>query len=83
MEVKIIESNKKDLLDLLLLTDEQENMIDKYLNKGELFALYDWDLKSIFVITKENRGEYELKNLATYEKLQGRGYGSSLVKFYL
>ncbi|MCB2295757.1 GNAT family N-acetyltransferase [Clostridium algoriphilum] len=81
MEVKIIENNKKDFLDLLLLADEQENMIDKYLYKGEFFALYDGDLKSICVVTKENGGEYELKNLATYEKFQGRGYGSSLVKY--
>lgn len=30
MEIKIIESNKKDFLDLLLLAGEQENMIDQY-----------------------------------------------------
>ena len=42
---KIIE-NKKQFLDLLLLADEQENMIDKYLPSGDLFALYDDDLKS-------------------------------------
>ncbi len=36
MEIKIIESNKKDFLDLLLLADEQENMIDKYLDRGIL-----------------------------------------------
>ncbi|SKC92328.1 GNAT family N-acetyltransferase [Maledivibacter halophilus] len=81
MEVKIIEDNKKDFLDLLLLADEQENMIDKYLHRGELFALYDGDLKSICVVTKENDDEYELKNLATYKKYQGQGYGSSLVKY--
>lgn len=81
MEVKIIENNKKDFLDLLLLADEQENMIDKYLYRGELFALYDEDLKSVCVVTKENHGEYELKNLATYKEFQGRGYGSIMVKY--
>ena len=30
MEIRIIESNKKDFLDLLLLADEQESMIDQY-----------------------------------------------------
>lgn len=30
MEIKIIEDNKKDFLDLLLLADEQEDMIDRY-----------------------------------------------------
>ncbi|HBX89693.1 MAG TPA: GNAT family N-acetyltransferase [Marinilabiliaceae bacterium] len=81
MEVKIIENNKMDFLDLLLLADEQENMIEKYLHRGNLFALYDGDLKSICVITEENDGEYELKNLATYKKYQKQGYGRSLVKY--
>ncbi|MEN6349511.1 MAG: GNAT family N-acetyltransferase [Syntrophomonas sp.] len=81
MEIKIIENNKKDFLDLLLLADEQENMIDRYLDRGALFALYDEDLKSVCVVTKEDEGVFELKNLATYQKYQGRGYGSNLVNY--
>jgi len=46
LNVVIISDNKKDFLDLLLLADEQEDMIDKYLYRGVLFALYDDDLKS-------------------------------------
>ncbi|EJO5347776.1 GNAT family N-acetyltransferase [Clostridium botulinum] len=81
MEIRIIKGNKRSFLDLLLLADEQENMIDKYLDPGEMFALYDGDLKSICVVTKEEQGIYEIKNLATYEKYQGQGYGSWLVKY--
>ncbi|HCL4437740.1 TPA: GNAT family N-acetyltransferase [Clostridium botulinum] len=81
MEIKIIKENKRSFLDLLLLADEQENMIDKYLTRGEMFALYDGDLKSICVVTNEEEGIYEIKNLATYEKYQGQGYGSRLIKF--
>lgn len=80
MEIKIIESNKKDFLDLLLLADEQENMIDKYLDRGILFALYDEGLKSICVVTDEGNGGYELQSLATYEQFQGKGYGKNLVR---
>lgn len=79
MEIKIIESNKKDFLDLLLLADEQENMIDKYLDRGILFALYDEGLKSICIVTDEGNGSYELQSLATYEQFQGKGYGKNLV----
>lgn len=79
MEIKLIENNKKDFLDLLLLADEQEDMIDKYLERGELFALYDGELKSVCVVTCEGNGTYELQNLATYEQFQGQGYGKSLV----
>ena len=81
MEIKIIENNKKDFLDLLLLADEQESMIDKYLNRGTLFALYDNGLKSICVVTNEGNSVYEIQNLATYEQFQGKGYGSHLVSY--
>lgn len=83
MEIKIIENNKKDFLDLLLLADEQENMIDKYLDRGKLFALYDDDLKSICVVTDEGNYIYELQSLATYEGFQCRGYGKKLVSHIL
>ncbi len=77
---KIIE-NKKRFLDLLLLADEQENMIDKYLLIGDLFALYDDDLKSVCVVMPINGETCELKNIATYEKYQGKGYGRALLNF--
>ncbi len=80
MEIKMIRNNKKQFLDLLLLADEQENMIDKYLERGELFTLYDNDLKSVCVVTKEGKGIYELKNIATYKKYQGQGYGKRLIE---
>lgn len=47
MRIEKIIENKKQFLDLLLLADESEYMIDKYLDSGDLFALYDDDLKSL------------------------------------
>lgn len=82
MKVKLITSNKKQYLDLLLLADEQESMIDRYLERGEMFALYDdEDLKSICVVTEESKGIYELKNIATYPGQQRKGYGKYLIEF--
>lgn len=81
MEIKIIENNKKDFLDLLLLADEQENMIDQYLDRGNLFALYDDGLKCICVVTDEGNDRYELQNLATYEQFQGKGYAKNFIKY--
>lgn len=81
MKIKKITVNKKQFIDLLLLADEQEEMIDRYLVRGEMFALYDDDVKSIAVVTEEGDGVYELKNLATYERYQGQGYGKKLVKY--
>ena len=34
MEIKKIDTNKKQYLDLLLLADEQEDMVDRYLGVG-------------------------------------------------
>lgn len=79
MEIKTVRENKKRFLDLLLLADEQESMIDKYLERGELFALYDGDLKSVCVVTHESDDVCELKNIATYEKWHGCGYASMLL----
>ncbi|MGE5362694.1 MAG: GNAT family N-acetyltransferase [Bacteroidota bacterium] len=81
MKIEKITENKKQFLDLLLLADEQENMIDKYLPDGDLYALYDDDLKSVCVVVRIDSETCELKNIATYEKYQGKGYGSALINF--
>ena len=81
LKIEKITENKKQFLDLLLLADEQEDMIDKYLPDGDLFALYDGDLKSVCVVVQINKETCELKNIATYQKYQGKGYGRALIRF--
>ena len=68
VRIEKVNDNKKQFLDLLLLADEQENMIDKYLPGGNLFALYDDDFKSVCVVVPINSETCELKNIATYEQ---------------
>ena len=41
-----ITENKKRFLPLLLMADEQENMIDRYLDRGTLYAILDDAYKS-------------------------------------
>ena len=83
MEIKRITEDKDDFMDLLLLGDEQENMIKKYLYTGDLFALYGNDLKTVSVVTKEDNETCEIKNLATYEKHHGKGYGTHMLKYII
>jgi len=83
MEIRKITENKEKFMDLLLLGDEQESMINKYLYRGELFALYDNDLKTVSVVTKEDDDVFEIKNIATYEKYQNKGYGKSMIQFIM
>ncbi|KAF5060903.1 putative N-acetyltransferase YvbK [anaerobic digester metagenome] len=81
INIEKITKNKKQFLDLLLLADEQEDMIDRYLPDGDLFALYDGDLKSVCVVVPVNSDTCELKNIATYVKYQGKGYGRALIRY--
>ena len=46
MEIREINENKKEYLELLLLADEQESMIDRYLERGEMYVLYDAGCRS-------------------------------------
>ena len=41
MEIRKITQNKKQFLDLLLLADEQESMVDLYLERGTMYVLDD------------------------------------------
>ena len=81
MEINRVNEDKKQFLALLLLADESEAMIDRYLERGDLFALYDSGLKSVCVVTRESPDTCELKNIATDENWHGRGYASRLVEY--
>ena len=50
-------------------------------NVHENPCLYDSDLKSVCVVVPIDSETCELKNIATYEKYQGKGYGKVLLKF--
>ena len=39
MIIREVNENKKQFISLLLLADEQENMIDCYLEKGTMYVL--------------------------------------------
>ena len=83
MNIKKVADNKKEYLSLLLLADESEIMIDKYLEQGEMFILDDDGIKAECVVTKESDGVYEIKNIAVMPDCQRKGYGKCLVEFVL
>ena len=41
LNIRYIPTDKKQYLSLLLLADEQESMIDRYLERGELYVMLD------------------------------------------
>lgn len=84
MEILRIDKNKKQFISLLLLADEQENMIDRYLEKGVMYALYDdGGVKAECVVTDEGNGVLEIKNIAVAPDAQRKGYGKTLIYFLI
>ena len=61
MEIRKITGQKKRYLKLLLLGDEQESMIDRYLGRGTLYVLEEGtDVKAVCVVTNEGDGILEI-----------------------
>ena len=81
MVIREIE-NKRDFLPLLLLADEQESMIDRYLDRGVMLILEDQGIVvGECVVTDEGEGVLEIQNLTVMPEYQGRGYGKALIEY--
>ncbi len=81
MEIREVTENKKQYLSLLLLADEQEDMIDRYLQRGTMYVLDDGGVRGECVVTDEGGGVLEIKNIATEPDCHGKGYGRALIEF--
>ena len=83
MEIREIDGDKKRFLPLLLLGDEQESMIDRYLECSDMFAMFDRRNApiAIAVVSKKAHGQYELMNLAVAPCHQRKGHGSRMIEF--
>lgn len=83
MRIYEVKENKKNYLRLLLLADEQEEMIDRYLNRGRMFVLDDDGIKGECIVTDEGNGVLEIKNIATEPEYHKKGYGRALIEYIL
>lgn len=83
MGIRKVTDNKKRYISLLLLADEQEDMIDRYLETGTMYVLDDSGVKAECVVTDEGNGILEIKNIAVHPEFQGKGYGKKLINFIM
>lgn len=82
MIIREVKKNKKQYWDLLFLADEQESMIEKYLDSGRMFVLEESGcVTAECVVTKEEDGVAEIKNIATRPQFQRQGYARKLVEY--
>lgn len=81
MEIKEVKHNKKQYFSLLLLADEQEDMVERYIERGTMYVLADDGVKCECIVTDEGNGILEIKNIATIPEFQRKGYGKALIDF--
>ena len=81
MRIYEVSENKKKYMELLFLADEQEDMIERYLEKGTMYVLEDDGIKGECVVTEEDRNVLEIKNLAVVPDCHKKGYGRALIEF--
>lgn len=81
MKIVEVKSDKKRYIDLLFLADEQEDMIDHYLERGTMYILDDNGVKAECVVIEVSDRVLEIKNIATAPNHQRKGYGKALIDF--
>ncbi len=81
MRIYEVVGDKKAYLPLLLLADEQESMIDRYLSAGTMYALDDGGARGQCVVLDVGGGVLEVKSLSVMPQFQRRGYGRALLDF--
>ncbi len=83
IEIREIAENKKQYLSLLLLADEQEDMIDRYIADGTMYILDDNGVKGECVVLPIGSNTLEIKNIAIHPDYHRKGYGKALIDFII
>ncbi len=72
---------RRDFMNLLLLADENEEVVNEYINKGEMFSiLFEDKVVGVALFITESPSIVELKNVALLPELRGKGIGKEIIK---
>ena len=80
MELKQVKQHREEYMPLLLLADEEQAVVNRYLHEGDLFELREEGqvIGVALCLLLENE-TIEIKNIAVDEAFQGRGYGKWII----
>lgn len=79
--IGLVGDAKAELLPLLLLADEQENLVSAYLDRGDMWAVFEGGaVVSVCVVTDEGGGVFEVQNLATWPEHRCHGHATALLR---
>lgn len=80
--IRRVTGDKRRFMGLLLIGDEQEDMIMRYLDRCEMYtAEIEGEICGICAVTDEGNGILELKNIAVKPECQRQGIGRRLLAF--
>lgn len=81
MKISKVEENKTEYMKILLEADPDENIVNQYLEKGDLYVgENDGIAVCVCVIIKYDDQTCELKNIATLPEARGNGYAGKMIQ---
>lgn len=89
MRIVEVRENRQKFIPLLLIGDEEEAMVEKYINSCALFAAYEGDECIAVCAVGAYAGEtpsgraIEIKNIAVEPAFHRRGAGRALINFVM
>lgn len=76
----VAQEHRNSFMDLLLLADESEEVVNEYINEGEMYSiLYGGEIAGVALFTFHPEQIVELKNVALGENFRGRGLGKMIL----
>lgn len=82
LKIRAVTEDKHRFMDLLLIGDESEKMIVKYLDRGRLYVGSADNRTVAVIVTVENSdGSVEVKNLAVDPTFRRRGIGWKMLEY--
>lgn len=82
LHIKHILKNKEDYMDLLLIGDESEEMICRYLGNGDLYVGFaDGTAVSVIITIEKDPQTVEVKNLAVISHYRRHGIGGRMLAY--
>ncbi|MDY8049161.1 GNAT family N-acetyltransferase [Paenibacillus polymyxa] len=80
MKIRLLNSNEKYPIELLLLADPSHQLVEEYLKRGECYvAEIDHHIVGVYVLLPTRPETVELVNIAVSEGMHGKGIGRQLV----
>ena len=73
--------DRRRYLSFLLMADESEEMVGRYIGRGDMLLLMHHIPRGLCIVTDEGEGILEIKNLAVVPDCHRQGYGRHMIRF--